>query len=451
MAKPYGIFDNPTVFMAIMRASAVKCKHPFTFSVTEMAAFLGAIASAPYFYMAATFGPKFFVHSINGAIMTELTMDILINQLELSVGDAVTFDEVKRIFLTPVPPINIGGQTGRDVPKVDLTFYIKSVTQIEEVKFEFDATFDIVMRWTDANMWAECYGNGKTIDQGQCQYVWKPMLTFPNGRAISINEDRRFLWTKLQSRSATYQMEISGTFLSPMTFKQFPMDTHDLPITIALNDVYGDLSRAQLHWGPVSALIDPSLTYNKGDLDKISGWDVMFATATEHAYMSVDMPDLQTSNVTASTCMITVHRTTFFFLINYVLIIVLLTSVSWITFIMDPHELSDRCGIPLTMLLALNVFQLILSDLMPKTGYLTPMHEFVIVSTFFTVFAAVESMMVNLLHKQVERKRCLYNLSSVPSDRLLYRIESFLAAHADHAALVVFPVAYGVYVSLVFG
>ena len=57
------------------------------------------------------------------------------------------------------------------------------------------------------------------------------------------------------------------------------------------------------------------------------------------------------------------------------MVVVLLTALSWITFVMDPSDLNDRCGISLTLLLALNVFQLILSELMPKTGYLTPMHE----------------------------------------------------------------------------
>jgi len=57
----------------------------------------------------------------------------------------------------------------------------------------------------------------------------------------------------------------------------------------------------------------------------------------------------------------------------------MLTSLSWITFLMDQDNLGERCMISLTLLLALNVFQLILSELMPKTGYLTPMHEVFII------------------------------------------------------------------------
>lgn len=454
-SDPQGIYYNPVSFMAIMRASAVKCRHPFTFSVTDMSSFLGAIATAPFFYAASSFGPKFFAHSINGAIMTELTMDLLINQLGLSVGDAVTFDEVKRIFLTPVPPINVGGQQGRDVPVVDFTFNVKSVRQIEEVKFEFDATFDVVMRWSDANMWAECFGNGAAIDEGQCRYVWKPRLTFPNGKDVDIPLNRQYLWTNLGAKTVTYQLEISGTFSSPMSFVKFPMDQHELPITVALIDAYGDLTRKQLRWDPVSAKLDAHITATEDNKDTISGWNIISAQAREHPFVAVDMVGMKTAAVSAVTCEVTVRRTTFFFMINYIMVIILLTSLSWITFIMDPLDLSDRCGIPLTLLLALNVFQLILSELMPKTGYLTPMHEFVIISTFFTVFAAVESMASNLLHRRAMRSAKAENPYGVGDIAVIIskfaRLERLLTAYIDRAALVAFPISYGAYIAWIFG
>ena len=50
------------------------------------------------------------------------------------------------------------------------------------------------------------------------------------------------------------------------------------------------------------------------------------------------------------------------------------------------------------------MFQLILSDSMPKTGYLTPMHEFIIVSTFYTVLAMVESVAAYMLNKRKARR-----------------------------------------------
>jgi hypothetical protein len=46
-------------------------------------------------------------------------------------------------------------------------------------------------------------------------------------------------------------MEVSGTFAAPMSFRTFPQDTQQLPITIALDDTTGDQKRAMLRWGCV--------------------------------------------------------------------------------------------------------------------------------------------------------------------------------------------------------
>jgi hypothetical protein len=78
--------------------------------------------------------------------------------------------------------------------------------------------------------------------------------------------------------------------------------------------------------------------------------------------------------------------------------------MSWVTFLLSPTELSNRCSISLTLILALNVFQLLINESTPKTDYLTPMHEFIITSTFMVVCAALESVLVHIAHRRVSMK-----------------------------------------------
>ena len=80
------------------------------------------------------------------------------------------------------------------------------------------------------------------------------------------------------------------------------------------------------------------------------------------------------------------------------------TAISWVTFLLPPTELSNRCSISLTLILALNVFQLIINESTPKTDYLTPMHEFIITSTFMVVGVALESVLVHIAHRRVSVK-----------------------------------------------
>jgi hypothetical protein len=105
----------------------------------------------------------------------------------------------------------------------------------------------------------------------------------------------------------------------------------------------------------------------------------------------------------------TIHvaRKSQFFLINYVAVVFLLTAISWLTFVLEPSSLDERAGVTLTLLLAIGVFQLILNDTMPQTGYLTPMHTFILVSSFYVALALCESVVVYVISKRQAAKEAV--------------------------------------------
>ena len=168
--------------------------------------------------------------------------------------------------------------------------------------------------------------------------------------------------------------------------------------------------------------------------------------------------------------------------------------MSWLTFFLDPTGLDARAGVALTLLLAIGVFQLILNDTMPKTGYLTPMHVFVLVSTFWVVLVLVESLIVcELSQRQAVKEAVTAKMksqvtrlppirshsaanSSVDAERanlsgeaepVVEQVETAkpsclqrlcntetlvktLAEHMDRASLVVFPLSYAIATAIVF-
>ena len=196
------------------------------------------------------------------------------------------------------------------------------------------------------------------------------------------------------------------------------------------------------------------------------------------------------------------------FVLQYVMVIIVLTALSWVVFFVDATDLSDRVSFVMGLLIALNVFQLILVNIMPVTSYLTPMHELIIVSLFYTVLAAVESVIVHQLQKRQAVKAAVVekiqasisshaaapntaataantwtskakaaavtesivpssaaadaeygtagNSSSAKQNRLriprvnLELFEKLLAENLDHACLVVFPITYAAYVATTF-
>ena len=67
---------------------------------------------------------------------------------------------------------------------------------------------------------------------------------------------------------------------------------------------------------------------------------------------------------------------------------------------MEKSSLGDRLGLTLTIVLGLNVFQIVIIDNMPATGYLTNMHSFLLASTEIVMVVAVENLIVNAASKR---------------------------------------------------
>ena len=88
---------------------------------------------------------------------------------------------------------------------------------------------------------------------------------------------------------------------------------------------------------------------------------------------------------------------------NFVLVVVLLVFVAFFSFHMDKSALGDRLGLTLTIVLGLNVFQIVIIDNMPATGYLTNMHSFLLVSTEIVMAVAIENLVVYTANKRRAR------------------------------------------------
>ena len=75
-------------------------------------------------------------------------------------------------------------------------------------------------------------------------------------------------------------------------------------------------------------------------------------------------------------------------------IIVLLVIVSFFSLLLSANSLDARLGITLTCVLGLNVFQIIIIDSMPETGYLTHLHALCFVSTAVVILLGFENVLV---------------------------------------------------------
>ena len=92
---------------------------------------------------------------------------------------------------------------------------------------------------------------------------------------------------------------------------------------------------------------------------------------------------------------------------NFLILVSLLYAVALVSYLLAPADLDPRVNLSLTVILGVVFFQIMLSDLLPITGYLTDMHWFTFFSTLFIVLMAFSHVFIFAIFHRGERKRAV--------------------------------------------
>ena len=414
--------------------------------------------------------------------------------------------------------------------ELEISIIIDKVFAVSELDYTFDVQFQILMSWLDPSIFRTCAGEDPwSVSPVMCPEIWRPTIKFLNADPSEGDfiPGTAQLWAEPTSWSDQYgasgtgkatafmMASYKGRFSAAMSFRTFPYDDQELPIALHLEHKPDNLLRTQMKIKPKCTLAAQlrDLKNQKGGKDTLSGWNVDSASATEFSYQTFDRDALyggggafdmyqdeleslgintdEYSKTSAAQFIIHINRKASYFVLNYVLIVILLTALSWSTFILDATMLEERAGVALTLLLAIGVFQLILNDTMPKTGYLTAMHVFILTSTFFVAMVVAESLLIYILHRHQATKEAVLKTmkarmhvtrdarSSIPegntseqypesadSEQIVPigahglnhnscyknvdRLKLWVIDYLDRFSLIAFPVSYAIVTALIF-
>ena len=92
---------------------------------------------------------------------------------------------------------------------------------------------------------------------------------------------------------------------------------------------------------------------------------------------------------------------------NFLILVTLLYAVALVSYLLSPADLDPRVNLSLTVILGVVFFQIMLSDLLPITGYLTDMHWFTFLSTAAIVMMAFSHVIIFAIFHRGERKRAV--------------------------------------------
>jgi len=336
----------------------------------------------------------------------------------------------------------------------------------------WQAEFSISLSWRDARIYSNCTAHVKEASientRDPCDIFWQPQVfypeallgdeepqtvvdyglttlvgsnTDPNGAAQGVTESFGYISYKLRAK-----------FSQVLDYERIPFDKHALRFTMR----FTELLKAS---DPTESFVcfdaDAATQVDIAPKDENALWKVDSFTSETQRVLSTprvqliganlknpliahhvhhDGPKKQSDGTVKkrdigvdasgddSICEVVfeiyLHRINTYHIINYILVEVLLVLLGWFTFFMDPLAIDSRLSISLTLVLAINVFQIVLVENMPETGYLTDLHWYTFFNTVLLALIALQSIIVcEASKRETKRRELLKVLRNTVNDK----------------------------------
>ena len=420
-----------------MQETPARCKHVYELDPEEMMTFMRSMKT-PANVMTRLQG-------INGRALISMDKSDMV-AMNVPPEWYISWMADRKLYLEPQLPVSLDkfGQAST----VQVAISIANLYNVDEEQYTFEASLDIVMMWTDLGAWANCAAeireDGSVVERGEtCKYIWQPNLRFMNARDVVVTN--KHIWSHPSMKLAGANIAVRGKFFTSMSFKDYPHDSQLLTVSFSVSDSTGvGVKRSELVWSPVSCVYPHQSTS-----ESISGWKVKEVRGYEIGSGGTDAlvakmvgvsgslfyslyrnikhsmgddflrlidSEVVTEHVVSyASCDMSIERNTKYYVYNFILMIMMFTVLSWSCFFIRVEELHDRCMLGVTIVLALNVYQLIINDQMPKTNYVNPMSRFVIVSVGMVAFSIVESIVVFICNSTLQHQGKVAAIDSVTS------------------------------------
>lgn len=255
---------------------------------------------------------------------------------------------------------------------VNVTAYIKSIQEFDEVKEKFSFAGALLLTWKDENMvWNPADYGGINKLTVSYKRVWVPelILSSPSEDADTLGKS----WNKIRydyfGRAVWVPMDLIESTCS-VDVKSYPFDTQKC-VTSFYSIGYDST--------------DLILVPNRKEFD--------FTVYQENSLWSITRSEVSAQTTEGSSqidLMIQLKRKPSFVIINVVLPIFFLSLLNALVFLLVP-ESGERVSYCVTILLAITVFMTIVSDMLPRSSDPVP-----IISYKLMVDTIISSLIVVL-------------------------------------------------------
>ena len=275
--------------------------------------------------------------------------------------------------------------------------FVLDIVDIDDVNETFEAEIAIVATWDDPRLAFNPVeeGTDKKIFQGEFQFNeiftgWWPQLVIIN--QIGRGDTNAIKISVMPNGEVTYLEQRNVRLETPMALYDYPFDIQNLR---AFMIPFGNMSE-EVVLEVDDRYRETTDSYAKRESTvNVAGWDF------PNLNMDVDSTQLQLHETapTFSRMVTTIVLERQSWQIVWVLLfpLVVLVSMAWSTFWLDPESISDRLNISFVGILTIVAYQFVVIDNMPRNSYLTFTDTLLLVSFLITSLTIPHSLYVKSL------------------------------------------------------
>ena len=266
-----------------------------------------------------------------------------------------------------------------EVVNVSLRITISRIEDIDTVKQEFTSEFFMAAVWEEPNL-----DRRVKVEDVNWDEEWDPRISFENVVEIKSLQRKHEVLPPSEGHSRNVQLSyrVKGRFKTVFSLRGFPFDYQTL--SIAVSSKWTDAVVQFSHNVMIPSAISCS---NFPDQE----WEL-------HDYVFSEIPSTDKKSfghfslLKYSSCefKVQIRRKYSYFLYNVVLLMFLITSLSFVSFSIESSEVGERLGVCLTLLLTAVAFNFVVSGSLPPVSYLTLLDKYVLGCLLFIFTVTID-------------------------------------------------------------
>eukprot|EP00794_Sanderia_malayensis_P003123 gene3123-3591_t len=292
------------------------------------------------------------------------------------------------------------GRPDGETPDVFVRIGIVSVNEIDTVKQEMQCEFYLSLRFQESMLVVDQESNELKRPAGCIK--WHPNVYFQNLLSYDMYETHEVLAMGNDGPEVKLYYHITGRFKQIFNVSSFPFDLQKLEIKMSTRDVN---IKFQSDW-----LREDSIrTDNFPGKNEWVLQNIILTKSTKTK--EEDSPNENTFSIHNMYFYARRHST--HYLYNIALIMLLITTLTFASFTLDPNSPADRLSITLTLLLTSVGMKYVANGYVPQMDYLTLLDKYIIISMAFQFFVGVQNTVSALVYKHFNKFISYYELGSL--------------------------------------